>query len=138
MKNNYVIEIASKLETAKTRVKEIHWSSPSFNIHKITDDVADWIGEVEDSLIENMMAVTNDYIFPGELKCIPWESKELESFLTDFRGFLISIKREFEEGLMYSGIVNILDDAIQTVNMYIYQVRIAKHKAKDSNSENMH
>lgn len=130
MKNEYVIEIASRLETAKTRLKEIHWGgSKNMSIHKIIDDVSDWIGGLEDDLMENFMAVLNDYIYPGELKCITWDAKEIEDFLVDLRGFLTNIKRKYNEEMLYSGIINILDDGIQTVNKYIYQVRVAKHRA---------
>lgn len=129
MKNEYIIEIASRLESAKTRLKELHWSSPGLNIHNITDNVSDWINETEDALIENLMAVSNDFVYPGDLKNIPWESKELENFLIDLRGFFTSIKRKLGDDLIYSGVINIIDDAIQKNNMYIYQTRIAKHKS---------
>lgn len=129
MKNEYVIEIASRLETAKTRIFEMHLSSPSMTIHKIIDDIEEWMDSLEDDLIENFQALLDDYIYPGDLKCIPWEAKELEAFLVDFRGFLINIKRKYSDDMMYSGVINILDDGIQNVNMYLYQVRIAKHKA---------
>lgn len=128
MNKSYFINLANKLEGFKTRLKELHWSAPSHSIHIITDDFSNELGNFEDSVIENAIAIV-DFIYPGELKPILPDAKDFETYLEDLRGLLADIKREMGDATMWTGIINSVDDFFETVNKYIYLIRVAKHDA---------
>ena len=53
MEKDYLVSVIERLEGYKTRLKELHWSSPSHSIHIITDDFSEELGKFEDDLAEN-------------------------------------------------------------------------------------
>lgn len=128
MNKEFFIDLANKLEGYKTRLKELHWASPSHSLHVITDDFSEELGNFEDALIENAIAIT-DFIFPGELNPILPEAKDFITYLEDLRGVLVSIKREAGDSIMYSGIINRVDDFFEVVNKYIYLAKLTRHDA---------
>ena len=132
MKNSYVLEIANTLESMKTNLKALHFSADSMSLHKsVTDEFDGELRTFDDDLLENLQGVVNDFIYPDELKAKEdYEpAMDFEEFLVNLRGFVISIKRKYMEDLMFSGVVNLLDDFSQVINRYLYLVRICKHKA---------
>lgn len=132
MKDQNVLKIANTLEAFKTNLKSLHFSSPSLSIHKsVTDEFDDELLEFDDNLLENFQGVVNDFIYPDELKATEdYETAyDFESYLVNLRGFVISIKRKYNDELLYSGVVNILDDFCQVINRYLYLIRVATHQA---------
>ena len=128
MDKKFLVSVINKLEGHKTRLKELHWSSPSHSIHVVIDDFSSEIAEFEDAFAENSMALLG-FIGPGELSPILPGEKEFEEDLEAIRGLLGSIKKECGDEMMWSGVVNLVDDFWTTVNKYIYLSKICKHEA---------
>lgn len=130
---NYFINLAGKLEGYKTRLKEIHWCAPSHSIHVITDAFSSELAKFEDDIIENSIA-SLDFIKPGDIKpVLPSVDnvRDFKSLLEDIRGVLVVIKRDAEEDIRWTGIINIVDDFFTTVNKYIYLDKVSEHYAEE-------
>ena len=132
MDNSYVLEIANTLEAYKTNIKSLHFSAPTLSIHKsITDEFDEELRTFDDDLLENLQGVVNDFIYPDELKAKEdYEpATNFEDYLVNLRGFVISIKRKYNNDLLFSGVVDILDSFARVINRYLYLIRIATHQA---------
>ena len=128
MTNEFVLKTANQLEGFKTRNKELHISSFGMSLHKLVDDFSEALDEFEDSYLE-LCQVTWGFIKPGDLNPILPEAMEFEEMLTEVRGMLVKIKKEFESDMLNSGIINRVDDMFEQVNIFIYRTRICKHQA---------
>lgn len=130
MTNKFMLEVENKLHGFHTRLKELHYSSPSFNIHKLTDSFDEELQEFDDAIMENSQALWG-FIYPGDLDPELPDAMNFSDLLIDIRGLLIGIKKEAGDDLMWSGIINRVDDFIETVNSYIYQLKIATGEARE-------
>lgn len=127
MDKDFLLGVIGKLEGAKTRMKELHWSSSSHSLHIITDDFSDELGKFEDDMVENAIALIG-FVYPGEVNGISPEAIEFEALLEEIRGILSGIKTECKDQY-WSGLINIVDDFWSTVNRYIYLAKVTKGEA---------
>lgn len=128
MKNEFFVGLVNKLEGYHTRLKELHYSSPSYSIHKLIDEFDGSLCEFEDSMVENATPLFGA-IRCGELSPIlPDECTNFNDVLESVRGNLAETKREFGENIMATGIINIVDDFFSEVNKYIYLNQVATHE----------
>lgn len=130
MTNQFIVDLENKIQGIHTRLKELHFSSPTLSIHKLIDEFDEEFLEFEDAIMENAQAIWG-FIQPGTLNPELPEAMEIEELLEDIRGLLVTIKKESKDSMMWTGIINRTDDFFETVNSFIYQIRIAKHKANE-------
>lgn len=128
MTNQFILDLENKIHGIHTRLKELHYSSKSLSIHKLIDEFDGEFLEFQDAIMENAQAIWG-FIKPGDLKPELPKALEIEELLEDIRGILVSIKKQAGDNMMWTGIINRTDDFFETVNSYIYQIRIAKHEA---------
>ena len=128
MTNEFMLNVANKLQGQNTRLDECHWGAGSRSIHVIIDEYHEEFTKFKDALMENAQAMFG-FIKPGDLNPVLPEAKEFEELLTEIRGMLASIKREASDSIAWSGICNIVDDHFEVVNKYIYLIQITKNKA---------
>jgi hypothetical protein len=114
------IEFLSSLEGYMTVLKELHWSAEKHSIHILTDDMGKSILEYEDRIAECVMGILDTRIVVGDLKCLLPESKTLDSLIKELSKDTISLKKEIEEEIEYSGLVNILDEFMSDINKWNY------------------
>lgn len=119
MTNNFMIGVENKLHGFHTRLKELHYSASSISLHKLIDEFDGELGNFDDALMENAQALWG-LIEPGDLNPELPEAIDFGTVLEDIRGILVSIKRESANSMMWTGIINIVDDFFSTVNKYIY------------------
>ena len=131
MNNKFILNLENQFHGILTRLKELHFSAPTMSIHKLIDDFDGEFQDFDDALMENAQALWG-FIQPGTLSPILPEALEFENLLVDIRGLLTGIKREAGDDLMWSGIINRTDDFFETVNKYIYLIKICKHDAAKS------
>lgn len=131
MNNKFILNLENQFYGIHTRLKELHFSAPTMSIHKLIDDFDGEFQDFDDALMENAQALWG-FIQPGTLSPILPEALEFENLLVDIRGLLTGIKREAGDDLMWSGIINRTDDFFETVNKYIYLIKICKHDAAKS------
>ena len=125
MNNKFMVTVENKIQGFSTRIKELHFSAPSYSVHKIIDEFDGEFKKFEDDLMENSQALWG-FIEPGELSPVLPESMDFESLLEDIRGLLVNIKKESNDNMMWTGIINLVDDFFTTVNKYIYLIKIVK------------
>lgn len=130
MNNKFILDLENIFHGIHTRLKELHYSAPSYNIHKLTDEFDGEFQEFDDAVMENAQALWG-FIQPGELNPKLPKDMEFLSLLESIRGILVGIKKEAGDNMMWTGIINRVDDFFETVNKYIYLVKIATHKAKE-------
>ena len=125
-----LLDILNKIEGHKTRMKELHWSSPSHSLHIIIDEYSGAFAEFEDAITENATPLLG-FVRAGELNPVLPEETEFEAQLEAIRGILSVMKTMCGEDNMWSGLVNLIDDFWTTTNRYIYLAKICKHEAAE-------
>lgn len=124
MKNDYLVNLENKLHGYHTRLKELHYSAPSYSIHEIIDKFDEELLEFDDSIMEDAQSIFGQ-IEPGDLNPILPRETEIEALLGAIRADLADMKDKLSEKL-YTGIINEVDDFWHTVNQTIYLIQIAK------------
>ena len=120
MENKFILDLENRFHGIHTRLKELHFSAPSMSIHKLVDDFDEEFLEFDDAFMENAQALWG-LIKPGDLNPILPEAMTFQELLTEIKGLLVKIKREASDNeIFWSGILNRVDDFMETVNKYIY------------------
>lgn len=132
MNNEFILNLENQFHGILTRLKELHYSAPTMSIHKLIDKFYDEFQEFDDAIMENAQALWG-FIKPGYLNPILPEALEFEDLLADIRGILVSVKKEANDDLMWTGIINRVDDFFETINKYIYLIKICKHQSANGN-----
>lgn len=130
MTNEFILNLENQLQGVGTRLKELHFSAPSISIHKLVDEFDSEFKEFEDDIMENAQALW-ETIKPGDLDPILPDSTTFKSLLEEIRGLLVSIKKEAKDNMMWTGIINIVDDFWATVNKYVYLINIAEKSIRE-------
>lgn len=128
MNNEFILNLENQFHGIHTRLKELHYSAPTMSIHKLVDEFDEEFREFDDAIMENSQALWG-FIHPGDLNPILPEATEFEDLLTDIRGILVSVKKKANDDLMWTGIINRVDDFFEILNKYIYLIKICKHSA---------
>lgn len=128
MKNEYLLNLENKFHGIHTRLKELHFSAPSKNIHEMIDEFDSKFQAFDDEIMEDAQSIFG-FIGVGEINPQLPEATDFESLLLDMRGLLVGLKKEAGDQLMWTGIINEVDDFFHVVNKTIYLLRIAKHEA---------
>ena len=129
MKNDYILSLEGKLHGYHTRLKELHFSAKSYDLHKIIDDFDSELLEFDDEFMEDAQSLFG-VIEVGEINPVLPEENEIEALLQAIRGTLADAKTKLK-GNLYTGIINIIDDFWHTVNKTIYLVQLAKKTIKE-------
>ena len=125
MDNKFILNLENKIHGVHTRLKELHFSAPCISLHKLIDDFDEEFLEFDDAVMENAQALWG-FIKVGDIKPVFPESTEFLELLGEIKGMLVSIKREASDNeILWSGILNRVDDFMETVNKYIYLTQIA-------------
>lgn len=113
-------EFLSCLEGYHQIIRQKHWSTTSYAKHKLTDEIDESILEYEDRIAECVMGILNTKFEIGELKTLIPRAKKLEEVISELHNDTIEFKKKIEEEIIYSGLVNILDDLIADNNKWNY------------------
>lgn len=124
MKNEYLLTVENRLHGYHTRLKELHYSAPSYSLHKIIDEFDSQLQEFDDTIMEDAQSIFG-FIEPGMIAPVLPEEVEIEALLRSVRAMLAEMKDTLQEKL-YTGIQNTIDDFWSTLNKTIYLVMIAK------------
>lgn len=124
MKNDYILSLEGKFHGYHTRLKELHFSAASYDIHKIIDEFDGDFLEFDDNFMEDAQSLFGT-IEVGQIKPVLPEELEIEELLQAIRGTLADAKSKLK-GNLYTGIHNLIDDFWHTINKTIYLVQIAK------------
>ena len=124
---DYMVGLDSKILGIHARLKELHYSAPNMDIHKLTDEFIGELLEFEDKVMENLQPMPGiGFVGVGELRPEVPEGSTFMDVLVAVRGMIADLKKQAGDAVMYSGIVSIVDDFFATVNKYIYLVKIVE------------
>lgn len=124
MTNEYLMSVENKIHGWRTRLKELHFSAPSYSLHKIIDDFVEELDEWDDSIMEDGQAIFG-FIEPGDIQPVLPRATNILDLLGEIRATLADMKETLTE-TMYTGIINENDDFWHTVNKTIYLSKIAQ------------
>ena len=124
---DYMVSLDSKILGIHARLKELHYSAPNMDIHKLTDEFIGELLEFEDKVMENLQPMPGiGFVSVGDLHPEVPEEANFMDVLTSVRGMVADLKKQAGDAVMYSGIVSIVDDFFATINKYIYLVKIVE------------
>ena len=125
MENKFILDLENKFHGIHTRLKELHFSAPSLSLHKLIDEFDGEFLEFDDAVMENAQAVWG-FIKVRDLNPVLPESKTFSELLREVKGILVMMKREAADSeILWSGIINRVDDFMEVTNKYIYLTSIA-------------
>lgn len=117
---NYMLSLEGKLLGFHIRLKEIHFSAESMNLHKLTDEFDGALLKFDDAIMENLQPLPGfGTIKPGNIEVIMPEDREFKKILVAIRGLLSNFKTQATD-TMYTGANSIVDGFFAVVNKYIY------------------
>lgn len=114
------MQYINKLESYKTAIKNLHWSSRNMSEHKLLDDVANSVSDYQDEVAEIAQGIFSK-IKINELKprkyTITNSKKMLNDLLSDTKKFHSSTKSKELIGLR-----SVVESFIAEVNQYLYLI----------------
>lgn len=123
MKEN-ILNFLNKCEGWKTAIKNSHWSSENISEHKLFDEIADSLSDIEDVTAEIEQGL-HGKIGKNELKptsyTIEGSKKMISDILKDTKEFYSSIK----EGEEYIGMRSEIESFIGELSKYEYLMGLA-------------
>lgn len=118
MKNSILIYL-NKLQSYRTAIKNIHWSSNNMSEHKLFDDIEDSVAEVQDSIAEIAQGIYGQ-IKLNELRPkryqITTSKKMLQDLLNDTIKFLSTLTRN--KNLV--GLKSVVENFVGEINQNMY------------------
>lgn len=118
------IVFISKLESFKTKCKNLHWSAPNDPIHVRLDEFLDEISDYEDSIAEEVMGIT-DKFKPTDINPVPFTHIQSITNASDFIEEISKETNAFYDSLcgecsFYAGIKSETETFIHNINKYKY------------------
>ena len=118
MKRN-ILSFVNKLQSYKTAIKNLHWSSKNMSEHKLWDEIADTVADTQDEIAEMAQGIFGN-IELNELKPrrynITNSKKTLSDMLKDTKLFYSTVKR----GEQFIGIRSEIENFIGQLEKYQY------------------
>lgn len=118
MKNSILIYL-NKLQSYRTAIKNIHWSSSNMSEHKLFDDIEDSVAEAQDSIAEIAQGIYGQ-IKLNELRPkryqITTSKKMLQDLLNDTTKFLSTLVRN--KNLV--GLKSVVENFVGEINQNMY------------------
>lgn len=121
MKEN-VLKYITELESYKTAIKQLHWSAKNMSEHKLFDDIASSVANVQDEVSE-MEQGMHGQVQPNILKPSNYEITSSKKFLDD----LMASTKEFYgtiDGEEYVGIRSVVESFMGEVDKFKYLLDI--------------
>jgi hypothetical protein len=116
----YYIDFICALHGYSIRVKEIHWNTTSNAEHLICDEINNCISDFEDNFTECCMGIEGKHFQIGKLLPMLPNSESLIPLLKELEKDILKMKKLCND-TTESGLVNILDDAMQNISKYKYR-----------------
>lgn len=110
----------STLEGYHSQLKMLHWSTTNYHEHKLCDDINEAILDYQDRFAEATMGHLHTRFNVGEVKSLLPESTQLQALLKELESDVLKMKEYTESDNKTDGIMNILDDILESVNSWDY------------------
>lgn len=122
---NYFINYLNLLEGAKTKVKNLHWSSKGLNIHIKLDEFLDIISDFQDLIAEETMGIYGQ-IDPNIINGIKWDQVDPIAVLDDLKYKTNMVYTALGNDISFIGIKSNIEVFISNINKYKFLFSICK------------
>lgn len=116
-----ILNYISKIQSYRTAIKNLHWSSKNMSEHKLNDEIDDKIDEYQDEFAEIAQGIFGK-IEVGKLKPkyykVESTKKLLEDILRDTKAIYSYLK-----GRQFIGLRSVVETFIADVNKYQYLLK---------------
>lgn len=103
----------------EVKAKNLHFASPSKNIHLYIDEFWEKLLDFIDSVAEGYMGI-NGYLGPNDIKATNYDFINAEEFIDSICDRLDKFHEEIPNGAKWSGLKSLCEDFIQTAFQYRY------------------
>ena len=122
--NQNILTYLNQIEGYKTAIKSLHWDAKNMSEHKLWDDIADSVAEIQDNVSE--MAQGIDKQIPlNTLAPTHYHVSSKEQILKDILADTKTLHKALGESEEYIGIRSELESFIGEINKYNYLLKIA-------------
>ena len=119
MRSN-ILNYINKLQSYKTAIKNLHWSSKKMSEHKLLDDIADSVADNQDEIAEIAQGIfgkiKNNELKPKRYKIVD-SKKMLDDILKDTQSFYATIN-----GKNLIGLRSVVENFIGELNKFKYLI----------------
>ena len=113
------IEFICNLHGYLIRLKEIHWNTENNAEHLLCDEILDDLSDCQDRFTESVMGLSDSHFKIGDLVPYLPNSEKLIPMLKELEKEILEFRKTFNEN--ESGLVNILDDMLESCGKYKYR-----------------
>ena len=128
MKDN-IMSYINKLEGYKTAIKSMHWDAKNMSEHKLWDDIAGSVSDIQDNVSEMAQGIYGQ-IAKNNLKPTPYTASSPKQFLDDVLSSTKEFYKTIQEGDDYIGIRSEIENFIGEINKYKYLMNITIKESK--------
>lgn len=115
-----ILNFIEKLEGWKTGIKNLHWDAKNLSQHKLCDDIASDIADIQDSISEIEQGMSGNLPM-NKLKSIRYSIKDLEKFIRDvIKDTTTFYKSSDIKGDKYIGMRSNIEDFLGKMQRYDY------------------
>lgn len=117
-----ILNFVNKLESYKTAIKNLHWSSSNMNEHKLFDDIASSVSDIQDEISEIEQGL-HGQIEKNKLKPSAYTISSSKEFLKD----LLNSTNEFYKtigGEEYIGMRSSVENFLGEINKFQYLLNL--------------
>lgn len=113
----------NKLEGYKTAIKSMHWDATNMSEHKLWDDIASAVSDIQDNVSEMAQGIYGQ-ISKNTLKPETYNVSSQQQFLNDILSSTKEFYQSIKEGDDYIGIRSEIEAFIGEVNKFKYLMDI--------------
>ena len=117
--DNKIKELISFLHNAQKPVREIHWNTDEYNLHKTTDEAVGSLGAWEDSLAEAFLGDRDIELKIGDRK--PSSDTDFKAIINELISLASDVKENVSGNKDYDGVCAVLDEILESGNQLLYK-----------------
>ena len=117
--DNKIKELISFLHNAQKPVREIHWNTDEYGLHKTTDEAVGNLCDWEDGLAEAFLGDRGIELKIGDRK--PSSDTDFKSIINELTDLASEVKESVSGNKDYDGVCAVLDEILETGNQLLYK-----------------
>jgi DNA-binding ferritin-like protein len=114
------VSVTTILLTLSAAIKNLHWSTKDYSLHKLTDDIHDDLTDITDSYTEKMIAIFG--VMPSTPDAEVYTKEEVKDMYTHYYDVIIDVN-DYMKSLhssVSSPICSLLDDIAELLSNQLY------------------
>lgn len=118
----YVLDYVTKCEAWKTAIKQLHWGAKNLSQHKLCDDIADSIADIQDKVSEVEQSMSGKLPF-NSLRPTPYKITTLKDFINNvIKDTNVFYSKLQKEGEGYIGMRSDVEAFLSSAQRFSYLI----------------